>query len=64
MKKALDSLVKTVGAVKFSSKDTPSRHDKCLSGQNKKLKKLLKKITKNNIHPEVDWGPSVGKEIF
>ena len=27
------------------------------------LKKLLAKVTPENIHPETEWGPSVGKEI-
>ena len=28
------------------------------------LKKLLKGITSKNRHPKVDWGPSVGREIW
>jgi hypothetical protein len=28
------------------------------------LKELLSGITPDNIHPEVDWGPDVGKEIL
>ena len=28
------------------------------------LKELLDKVTPENIHPEVDWGPPVGKERF
>ena len=28
------------------------------------LDELLSKVTPENIHPEVDWGPSVGKERF
>ena len=27
------------------------------------LKKLLAKVTAENLHPETDWGPPVGKEI-
>jgi antitoxin MazE len=27
------------------------------------LKTLLAKVTPENIHPETEWGPSVGKEI-
>jgi len=26
------------------------------------LKKLLSKVTPENVHPETDWGPSFGKE--
>ncbi len=28
------------------------------------LKSLLAKVTPENIHPETDWGPPVGKEIW
>ncbi len=28
------------------------------------LKKLLAKITPENIHPESDWGPPAGKEVW
>jgi antitoxin component of MazEF toxin-antitoxin module len=28
------------------------------------LKELVSGITPDNIHPEVDWGPDVGKEIL
>ncbi|MBI1857240.1 AbrB/MazE/SpoVT family DNA-binding domain-containing protein [Candidatus Saccharibacteria bacterium] len=28
------------------------------------LEKLLEGVTPENIHPEVDWGPPVGKEIW
>ncbi|HEX3728501.1 MAG TPA: AbrB/MazE/SpoVT family DNA-binding domain-containing protein [Opitutaceae bacterium] len=28
------------------------------------LKQLLKGITPENRHPETDWGPPVGKEIW
>ena len=28
------------------------------------LKQLLAKITRNNTHAEVDFGPSVGREIW
>lgn len=28
------------------------------------LVKLLEGVTPENIHPEVDWGPPVGKEIW
>lgn len=27
------------------------------------LKKLLARVTPENIHPETDWGPPVGTEI-
>ena len=27
------------------------------------LKALLSKVTPENIHPETEWGPSLGKEI-
>lgn len=27
-----------------------------------RLKDLLKKITKENLHPEIDFGPPVGEE--
>jgi len=27
------------------------------------LKKLLAKVTAENLHPETDWGPPLGKEI-
>ena len=28
------------------------------------LDELLKKVTKENIHVETDWGPPVGKEVW
>ena len=28
------------------------------------LDQLLAKITPDNVHPETDWGPPVGKEIW
>jgi antitoxin MazE len=28
------------------------------------LKELLAGVTPENIHPEVDWGPPIGKERF
>ena len=28
------------------------------------LSEMLKKVTKDNIHPEIDWGPPVGREII
>ena len=28
------------------------------------LQELLSKVTPQNIHPEIDWGPPVGKEIW
>jgi len=28
------------------------------------LKSLLAKVTPENIHPETDWGPPVGKEFW
>ena len=28
------------------------------------LESLLARITPENIHPETDWGPPVGKEIW
>lgn len=28
------------------------------------LKKLLAKVTAQNIHPETDWGPPMGKEVW
>ena len=28
------------------------------------LKKLLAKVTPQNIHPETDWGLPVGKEVW
>ncbi len=28
------------------------------------LEKLMEGVTPENIHPEVDWGPPVGKEIW
>ena len=28
------------------------------------LSEMLKKVNKNNIHPEVNWGPPVGREII
>lgn len=28
------------------------------------LKELLKGVTDENIHSEVDWGPPVGKEVW
>ena len=28
------------------------------------LSEMLKRVTKDNIHPEVDWGPPVGREII
>ena len=28
------------------------------------LAQLLKGITKENSHPEIDWGPPVGREIW
>ena len=31
---------------------------------NYSLAELLKGITKNNIHTEIDWGNSVGNEIW
>ncbi len=37
---------------------TPLEHEKL------SLKKLLAKVTPENIHPETDWGPPVGKEIW
>ena len=29
-----------------------------------KLKDLVKKISKNNIHEKIDWGKKVGKEVW
>ncbi len=29
-----------------------------------KLDELLKGVTKKNLHPEVDWGRPVGKEVW
>ena len=31
---------------------------------NKNLAELVKRITKENTHPSVDFGPPVGKEIW
>ena len=28
------------------------------------LEKLIDEITENNRHPEIDWGPPVGNEIW
>jgi antitoxin MazE len=28
------------------------------------LAELLAQVTDDNIHPEVDWGPPVGKEVW
>ena len=28
------------------------------------LKDLLKKVTKKNLHPEISFGPPVGKEVW
>ncbi len=28
------------------------------------LKKLLSKVTRQNVHPEADWGPALGREIL
>lgn len=28
------------------------------------LSEMVSKMTKNNIHPEIDWGPPVGREII
>jgi antitoxin component of MazEF toxin-antitoxin module len=30
----------------------------------KTLKELVKGITKKNRHPQIDWGPDVGREIL
>lgn len=71
-----DPLTKAIGSIKLSSKDTSSRHDFHLYGKDKKkplsprvpkkysLREMLKKITKDNLHPETDWGPPVGREII
>ena len=37
---------------------TPSKRVKKYS-----LREMLKKITKDNVHPETDWDPPVGREI-
>ncbi|OGW84214.1 MAG: multidrug transporter MatE [Omnitrophica bacterium RIFCSPHIGHO2_02_FULL_51_18] len=34
------------------------------AGKKYVLSEMLKKVTKENIHPEVDWGPPVGREII
>ena len=34
------------------------------SGGKYVLSEMVKRITKDNIHPETDWGPSVGREII
>ena len=28
------------------------------------LAELLEKVTPENVHPETDWGPSLGKELL
>jgi antitoxin MazE len=28
------------------------------------LKELLSRVTDENIHPETDWGPPVGREVW
>ena len=28
------------------------------------LDELISRITPENLHPEIDWGPAVGKERF
>ncbi len=28
------------------------------------LTEMVSRITKENIHPETDWGPPIGKEIW
>ncbi len=35
-----------------------------LENEKLSLKKLLAKVTPENIHPETDWGPPVGKEVW
>ena len=61
MKKSLDPLIKAIGTIKLPSKDASLGHDKYLYGWDKKL---IKKVTKDNIHSKVDLGPSVGRKIF
>lgn len=29
-----------------------------------RLEDLLKQVTKRNRHPEIDWGPPVGREVW
>ncbi len=35
-----------------------------LLGKTISLKRLLAKVTPDNIHPETDWGPPQGKEFW
>ena len=45
------------------TKDTIEIHPK-KAAKKYVLSEMLKKVNKNNIHPEVDWGPPVGREIL
>jgi antitoxin MazE len=35
-----------------------------VAGKPISLKALLAKVTPENIHPETDWGPPTGKELW
>ena len=70
-----DPLNEMVGKIKLPFKDVSSQHNDylyCLkrrcSGsvlpKKYSLKKLVKKINKDNIHPLLDWGPPVGGEML
>jgi antitoxin MazE len=47
-------LVRTKEGVLVKPKRKPRYH----------LSELLARVTKKNVHPETDWGPSVSREIL
>jgi len=50
-----------------SGSDRRSARDACgdrRSNSEETLASLLKQVTRNRRHEEVDWGPPVGKEVW
>lgn len=52
------------GSPVIVAQDTNKILIKPLNKTKTSLKELVSKITPDNIHSEIDWGKSVGKEIW
>jgi len=52
------------GRAKRSTAHTAKKKARPVPEEPLTLEKLLSQITTKNRHPEVDWGPPVGKEII
>lgn len=56
----LELVVTKPGAVELRRRKRRAKKQK----SNPTLKELMRRVTPENVHPEVDWGPPVGKEIW